>query len=407
MELYLYAMSLKNCRTVCVRKTYRMLKDTVIKTFFEWVPKRVGKYSEADMVFTMPTPLGGTWEILFRSAETPDDIDKFRGLELTNYWLDEAQELPKEVKLVLDGRLSWPAGSDRSIFKSILTTNPCPTDHWIYSMYVKRPLPDHAYWRQSAKENPHIHESYYEELASTYRDDPDMVQRYVNGEWGSVFSGKPVYPEFNRDFHVSPTVLIPLDGVVISRGWDFGRTPAVLLTQLNPNGIWMILREFWSNDSGVDEFADLLVEFCNTEFRGFLFTDVGDPSGRSRSDNDESSCYSILHSKGINAYEASTNALIPRREAMARQLAKNVKGKPKIIVDPRCERFINGMSGGYKFPEKAESGGEKMYSITPEKNKYSHICEAGEYVALDLFGYSEQNSKLFSEPLNCKGVVGV
>jgi hypothetical protein len=405
MELYLYAMSLKNCRTVCVRKTYRMLKDTVIKTFFEWVPKQVGKYSEADMIFTMPTPMGGTWEVLFRSADTAEDIEKFRGLEITNYWIDEAQEVAQDVKLILDGRMSWPAGSDRSIFKSIMTTNPCDTEHWIYRMFVMDPLADSAYWRQSARENPHLHDSYYDELTAAYRDRPELKRRYVDGEWGAIFAGKPVYgQEFAWDFHVSNEHLIATGGVTLYRGWDFGLTPACIITQVDPNGTWKILRELWSDDMGIDEFGDAVVDFCNREFQGFLYEDVGDPSGRSRATTDERSCMDILATKGIWCREAETNALIPRLEAVKRRLTKSYKGRPRLLIDPRCKRLIDGFSGGYRFQERGNTG---SFGDSPEKNLYSHIHDALQYIALDLFGYSEQNSKLFSEPLNCKGVVGV
>jgi len=405
MELYLYAMALKNCRTVCVRKTYRMLKDTVIKTFFEWVPKEAGKYSEADMIFSMPTPLGGTWEVLFRSADTAEDIEKFRGLELTNYWVDEAQEVAQDVKLILDGRLSWPAGSDRSIFKSVLTTNPCDTEHWLYKMFVMDPLPDHVYWRQSARENPHLHDSYYDELASAYRDRPELKRRYVDGEWGAIFSGKPVYgQEFAWDFHVAKEHIVPVQGLTIHRGWDFGLTPACIITQSHPNGTWNILRELWSDDMGIDEFGDAVVDFCNREFQGFLYEDVGDPAGRSRAQTDEKSCMDILATKGIWCREALTNAIIPRLESVKRRLTKSYKGRPRLLIDPRCKRLIDGFSGGYRFSERGNTG---TFGDSPEKNQYSHIHDALMYIAMDLFGYSEQNTKLFSEPLKCRGVVGV
>lgn len=407
VELFTLALSMKNCRTVCVRNSYRELKDTVIKTFFEWVPRGVvGRWSEADLTYSMPTPYGGTWEVLFRSADSPDDIGKFKGLELTNYWIDEAIEVSPEVKLTLDGRLSYPKGSPEKVFRSILTSNPGDTESWLYDMYVAHPLPSHAYWKQSARENPHLHKEFYDNLEANYRDRPEMKRRYVDGEWGAIFSGKPVYPEFSFEAHVSKTHIEPVPNIIINRGWDFGRTPACLITQVHPNGMWMVLRELTSDDAGVDEFADMLNELCNSEFKGFKFDDVGDPAGRSRGPTDEGSCYDILNSKNIFAHEASTNDLIPRREAMARQLTRTVKGKPKMIIDPRCKRFVDGMFGGYRFPKKAVSGGKDMYSVTPEKNLYSHICEAGEYVALDLFGYADHNPQLWSEPLNYQGVVG-
>jgi hypothetical protein len=47
-----------------------------------------------------------------------------------------------------------------------------------------------------------------------------------------------------------------------------------------------------------------------------------------------------------------------------------------MLVSPRCVTFITGMSGGY-FLRRIRVSSER-YSEQPEKNSYSHICEAGE-----------------------------
>ena len=402
MELFTWAMSLKDSRTCCVRKTYRNLEDTVIKTFFEWVPKQgLGiEWRQADLCFRMQTPLGGTWEVFFRSAESADDIEKFRGFELTNYWIDEAQEIPQDVKLVLDGRLSYPTGSSREIFKGILTTNPCDTEHWIYKDFVMNPLPSHEYWRQGSNENPYLHAEYYQELEANYRDRPELMRRYVHGEWGAIFSGKPVYGnEFAWETHVSKSHLKAIPGVDIYCGWDFGLTPAVVFTQINPNGQWMILGELYSDDSGIDEFSDGVIDFSNREYPGFTFIDVGDPSGKARATTDEKSCYDILRSKRRVCRTAPTNALIPRLESVKRRLIRSKKGLPLLVIDPRCKRLIDGFSGGYRYKERATSGGGALHSDTPEKNVYSHVHDATQYVALQLFGYADHNARLFTDPL--------
>lgn len=397
MDLFARAMMLKDCRTVCVRKTYRNLEDTVIKTFFEWIPKHAGEWRQADLCFIMPTPQGGRWETYFRSAESADDIEKFRGFELTNYWIDEAQEIQQDVKLVLDGRLSYPTGSPRETFKGILTTNPCDTEHWIYRDFVMNPLPSHEYWRQGANENPFLHAEYYSELEANYRDRPELMRRYVHGEWGAIFSGKPVYGnEFNWEWHVAKKHLEAVRGVDIYCGWDFGLNPAVVFTQIHPNGQWMVLRELYADDMGFDEFSDAVIDFSNREFPNFTFIDIGDPAGKARAATDESSCYDILRRKKRLCRQAPTNALIPRLESVKRRLIRSIKGNAMITIDPRCKRLNDGFSGGYRYKER---GGTGTVQDSPEKNMYSHIHDALQYVALYLFGYSDKNARLMKEPL--------
>ena len=370
-------------RTICVRKTYRMLEDSVIKTFFQWVPKAAGKYSEADKVFLYPLGNGYFWEVLFRSADSPEDIEKFRGVEITNYWIDEAQEVSQDVKLILEGRMSYPAGAPANCFRSILTTNPSDTEHWLYTQYVKDPLDGHVWWKQGVRDNPYLTKEYYDNLELQYRDRPEILRRYVLGEWGAIFSGKPVYGnEFFWDMHVSNTHLNHLTGVDIVCGWDFGLTPACVITQVNPNGQWMILRELWSDDMGIDEFSDLVIDYCNREFPGATFKDVGDPAGKARSTTDEKSCYDILRSKKRHCREAPTNALVPRLESVKRKLTRTAKGNAQMIIDPRCKRLLDGFSGGYRYVERSNTG---MYADTPEKNRYSH-CLTGDSMVKVPFG---------------------
>ena len=112
---------------------------------------------------------------------------------------------------------------------------------------------------------------------------------------------------------------------------------------------------------------------------------------------DESTCYDVLASKGIFCREAPTNDLIPRLEAVKKRLNWGKKGRPGMLIDPRCDRLIDGFSGGYKFKER---GTTQTYSEVPEKNKYSHIHDALQYVALDMFGYADFNQLVFREPLD-------
>ena len=406
----LYAMALASpfpMRTVCVRKTYRMLQDSVIKTFFDpivGVPKEAGEYAKSELTFTYPLPSGHTWEVLFRSADTAEDIEKFRGVEITNFWIDEAQEVSQEVKLILEGRLSYPAGAPREVFKSILTTNPCDVRHWIYRDFVERPLPGHVYWRQSARENPYLHKEYYDELEAIYRDRPEIKRRYVDGEWGAIFSGKPVYlQEFNWDHHVAKSHITPIEGVSVVRGWDFGLSPSCVFTQINPNGQWMILRELCASDTSIDEFGDMVKDFSGQNFRDFQFEDVGDPAGRQRAQTDEKSCMDILSSKGIHCRGALTNEFISRREAVTKRLVRSPKGRPLLTIDPRCLILIDGFSGGYRYKEMSNTG---LFGERPIKNEYSHPHDALQYAAMHLFGIADFNPNMWKEPLKVRGVVG-
>jgi len=64
--------------------------------------------------------------------------------------------------------------------------------------------------------------------------------------------------------------------------------------------------------------------------------------------------------------------------------------------------LIDGFSGGYRY---AERGNTSTFTDKPEKNVYSHIHDALQYVAMRLFGYAEHNPQIWAEPLKVVGVV--
>jgi hypothetical protein len=51
-----------------------------------------------------------------------------------------------------------------------------------------------------------------------------------------------------------------------------------------------------------------------------------------------------------------------------------------MTIDPGCTTFITGMAGGYHMRRIRVQG--ERYADEPEKNQYSHICEAGEYLVI-------------------------
>jgi hypothetical protein len=58
-------------------------------------------------------------------------------------------------------------------------------------------------------------------------------------------------------------------------------------------------------------------------------------------------------------------------------MRRSQTGRPSsLLVDPGCVTLITGMSGGY-FMRRLRVSGER-YADEPEKNQYSHVCEAFE-----------------------------
>jgi hypothetical protein len=217
--------------------------------------------------------------------------------------------------------------------------------------------------------------------------DEDYIRVYVDGLYGYVKDGKPVFPEYNDGLHCAE--IEPLKGVTVKRGWDFGLTPACAFTQVAPDGRWLILDELCGEDVGITSFADCVLETSAERFPGFKFEDYGDPAGEQRSamtaDKAEKSCFDILRGKGI-AIRASEQNVTIRLESVRQPLNTLRDGKPQLQISPRGEVTRKGFLGRYQHRRVKVSGSAERYHDEPEKNQYSHPHDALQYVAVHVFG---------------------
>ena len=80
----------------------------------------------------------------------------------------------------------------------------------------------------------------------------------------------------------------------------------------------------------------------------------------------------------------------PRRESVSVMLTKHERGMPSLLIDPSCNRLIQGFSGGYGYKE-VQMG---VFSDKPVKNRFSHIHDALQYVLVKLVAYNTRARRL-------------
>jgi hypothetical protein len=198
-----------------------------------------------------------------------------------------------------------------------------------------------------------------------------------------VLDGNPVYPQFRKDVHVADRPLTPIDHTPVIVGLDFGRQPAALIGQAL-RGDWFIQREFIGRDVSAVEFAPALKSFLRQYYPGSSYVFWGDPAGSQRGQATDKTPFEIFREHGLIVRPAPNpqNQLSVRHEAVnAVLMRRSATGRSSaLLVDPRCVTYITGMAGGY-FMRRIRVSTER-YSEQPEKNQYSHICEAGENMLL-------------------------
>lgn len=374
-------------RGCVVRNTYRELKDTTLNTWNDWVPSaHVGRWDEQNMTLHMVSPTMHV-EVLFRALDHLKDIKKLLSLELTWAWLNEVREIPKPVLDMLQGRVGrYPAKRDGGATQPciIMDTNPCDEDHWFYRIFEEERPPGFQVFHQPSGLSPeaenieNLPDHYYERL--THGHDQEWINVYVHGRYGFVMDGKPVHPSYQDDVHATQEI-VPFDpSRTLIVGLDFGLTPAAAFIQQNAFGQYVAIDELVTEDTATDEFASALNHKLQSDYR--MLTDVefwGDPSGDIRAETDKTTPYDVLRAEGIPADPVWTNDPVIRRGALSRllmRLANN--GRPAFVVSPKARMLRKGLAGGFKY-RRVQVTGEERYHDKPEKNIYSHICEAAEY----------------------------
>ncbi len=383
---------MKDTRWVVVRNTYPELRDTTMRTIFDWFPW--GLHRKQENIYLLKYPEGYTVEVLFRSCDNPDDVKKFKSLEITGYWIDESIEVADEIKRMLKNRIGrYPQKCP--VRFGIETTNPPDVEHSTYTDFDwsatghpgpvsdKKPLPNHAgFWQPAGENNANLREGYYADLQNDYRDNPDWIATYIKGEPGIIVEGRLVYNNFRKDRHVAVGPVV-WPGGMLYRGWDHsGNTPACVVVQVPTARRAQVLKEFHTDRMGIEDFAKTVQTSCNLLFPDAKYEDWGDPAGDNQFSKKgggfTSNTQLVREATGIRIRPSDQN-WTARKESVEKQLGV-IDG---LIIDPSCIRLINGFVGGYHYKEIGVSG---RYQEKPEKNKFSHVHDALQYVMQKIFG---------------------
>lgn len=408
------ADNVRRTRWYAIRNTYSDLLGTTVKDWlalFEelGVYKGGGQSSPTHaLTFRLDDGTQVQSEMIFLALDRPADVRKLRGTQPTGFWLNEMKELSYEVVMMADGRVGrYP--TNPTWCGLVCDTNSPDTDHWLYKIMEHEKPSDWAFFHQpggvirqgllpngrvnwvpnpNAENLNNLPDGYYTRIGG--KTDDFIAVNYAN-EYGAVFEGKPVYPEYNDALHCREFEFIP--NVPIYRGWDFGRA-ACVLHQYTPKGRLIIRKEFFKDKTtGIDKFSDHVKHECS-RYKDFEFIDIGDPSGDNSSSMREGEThFSILREKGIDIEAAPTQDPNLRQESVRYFLGSLIEGQPAFILHPDCKNTRKGFMGGYCYRRMQVSG--ERYADKPDKhNPYSHTQDCIQYVACHIrMAYDEEEEE--------------
>lgn len=324
-------------------------------------------------------PDGEPSEITFMGLA--DDIV---GVE-ANWWIiDEANEVVEQRVHQVNARLRAKGGD----YMLGMAFNPPNKHHWLYTACTGRDFQEKFVKQPWAKlyepkplENLHNLEDpdYYKNLALTMPE--DQKQRYVDGEWGSDFSGQPVLREFRYATHVKDNLKFS-QALPLYRFWDFGYSrPACIWAQVSYEGHLLILREHMGHNIEIGEFANYVKAETVRRFKGYTqLVDFGDPAAAQKKDT--GSTLGVLYKHGIVLqYQRST--IEKGLRIMREKFNSLIEGEPAVQIDRAyCPILISGLRGGYALDKKGEKPVKDGY--------YDHLCDTLRYGFLNIFsgGYT-------------------
>lgn len=401
----------RRSRFVVVRNSYPELKTTTIKTFQDWFPasicplKWAAPITAQMVVADQGDGTGVNMEVFFLALDNDDDVRKLLSMELTAGWINEAREVAKSILDGLTGRVGrYPPKrlGGPSFPCVIMDTNPPSDDHWWYQAAEEDTPVNWQFFRQPAALLPQLraggeliwqnnpaaenisnlptgYDYYRNQLGGK---DRQWLRVYIEGCYGTVQQGRPVFPEYRDDVHLAET--LALDRTVpLILGWDFGLTPACVIGQLSQRGQLSILVELVAEHMGLRQFVrDVVTPCLTTRFAGLpVGLSAADPSGVAGSQTDNESCIAVLNDEGIATRPAPTNHLEPRLQAVRDFLTKMVDGEPGFRLARDCRWLRRGFHGHYKF-ERIKASGSARFRDKPLKNSYSHPHDALQYLCL-------------------------
>lgn len=383
------AASYPGTRYLVVRKRYTDLRDTTLVTFQESVDPRLYSYNKSEHEATF---VNGS-KILFRGL---DKMRKVGSLEVACVGIDEAYELTYDEFKMLKARARQKGAPPEIAGKIIMSSNPCDigkninSEAWLYVYFVEEPkaAPEkykgRFYVKANSLENPYLPKDYVPNLMRDYP--PSWVRRFIYGEWGTVPKGDPVFNNFQRDFRGGPwhvdKSLVPIKGVPIIRGWDFGwHHPATVWCQLDPDGRVLVHDVMMGTNEYLRQYAPRVMAHSESAlFAGHIFApeDFADHAGHQQKDSAEKTSVQILEDEfklRISTKPAHVSAGL---EMIQKSMNLVIKGAPGVVFHPRCEVLIGGAEGGY-CRIRATDGNSQ--TIQPYKDGfYEHPWDALRYV---------------------------
>jgi hypothetical protein len=346
----------------------------------------------------------------------------FKGYEVSMFWLNECDLLhedvpgraygrtarfpPRDDIMPWEGeRLGWetdPDSGQQAIKLPRIVMgdyNPPDETNWTYKRHIEEPekWPSYHFFQQPSGLSP-LGENRIGKTRAQYEEEekafggpkaPDAI-RNVHGRYAAKKEGTIIYDTFDLTIHRTNELLKPLPNLPFYLGLDGGGRPACAIAQF-PNGRLRALREITSQPdkvTGAKRFAGYILDVLLEDFRGLpcggAYGDPADFSGADTVAGELAFMQTVSQALSIPIMPTETNEIDPRLAALRYYLEIGDGGRPRSDWDPRLKMTLRGFVSQYHLTKHATEGKTTRTEI--DKNQYSHIMNAWEYLCLGYRG---------------------
>lgn len=379
-------------------------------------------------------------EIYFVSLDKPRDVGKLLSFELTTAWVNEARQIPKTLIDSLTERVArYPNKEKGSCTHAgiFMDTNSMDSDHWwpatfdfqeqaqtvievdghqvniSWKGYTQPPAvleleaiaggeyrsiepgytdlvyreaetvksADKVWGVNPRAENlANLRPGYYhQQLANKPLD---HIQCYQQNKLVFVKEGRPAVPSYIPT--MMGAVFEPFKDVPLVIGVDVGGgtlQPAAGFLQRSHAGIWCVQSEVIGQSMGVHRFLDEVKAHLRERYPDIPVKAVWlDPAAEQRDQILETKVLNYFIAAGFPARCAPTQDPATRISALTQPCERLIAGKPGLLVNTEhAPKIHKGLSGAWYYRRIQAGGATARYAGMPEKNEYSHPCEAVGY----------------------------
>lgn len=390
-----------------IRDTWENLQRTTLEEFFHWFPDGIyGKWNAGAKCYVWNTARTGlSGKVFWLGLDDDADASKVASMPLAGFAIDEPSPAAAAngavgssgvSELIFDTAWAQLRQPGMNWYAAKLAQNNPDESHWTYRRFVDpgtkamknvKILADQTggfkAWQTQTPENVrNLKPGYYEGLKRTWKHRPDLIKRFVTGEYGYQQVGRAVTPQWRDELHLTEGIE-PVRGVPLHMLWDGGLNPTCIITQVTPQGFWLILQSWSLSGIGIYELIRRRVApTLNTRYRGFTWKHIGDPNLRMReqSSSNQSAARVIVGELG-GRFMPGPSDIRARVEPLGEVLTRTVNGVGMVQVDKkRAKEVWYALRGGWHW-RIARSGQEGGIV----KDQHSHPGDCMGYGAAKLF----------------------